>query len=360
MTAGAFDTSYKGNGDAFVTKLNAGGSSLAYSTYIGGSGGQGAGRDYGSGIAVDGAGSAYVTGSTHSLNFPTSAGAFDTSYNGGGDAFVTMLNPAGSGLVYSTYIGGNGGDDGIDIAVDTAGSSYVTGSTGGNFPTTAGAFDRSSDTFSGDAFATKLNGTGSALAYSTYLGGGSIDVGDGIAVDGPGRAYVTGYTDSRSFPTTAGAFDRSYNGGDFDAFVTKLNAAGSGVAYSTYLGGSRDDGAFRIAVEAAGSAYVVGATDSRPFPTTARAFDRKYNGGEFGDAFVTKVDLVAGPVRCYVPLVIGMRLARAKPTIRAWDCSVGYIRRVRSKRAGRVVAQSPRAGTVRRRGFKVNLIVGRR
>ncbi len=142
--------------------------------------------------------------------------------------------------------------------------------------------------------------------------------------------------------------------------MTRLNAAGSRVGYSTYLGGSRDDEVFDIAVDAAGSAYVVGATDSRPFPTTARGFDRKYNGGAIGDAFVTKLDLVAGPVRCYVPLVIGMRLARAKRTIRAWDCSVGRIRRVQSKRRGRVAAQRPKAGVVKRRGFKVELFVGGR
>jgi hypothetical protein len=359
-SAGAFEMSYRGGGDAFVTKLNAAGSSLAYSTYLGGSGGPRAGRDYGSGIAVDGAGSAYVTGETRSRNFPASADAFDRTYDRWAEAFVTKLNAAGSSLAYSTYLGGNGDDDSYWIAVDGAGSAYVAGETDSrNFPTTVGAFDRSSDQLSGDAFVTKLNQAGSALAYSTFLGGGGIDEGYGVAIDGAGRAYVVGVTDSRSFPTTAGAFDRSFSGGDLDAFVTKLNAAGSALAYSTFLGGSLDDEGYGVAIDGAGRAYVVGVTDSRSFPTTAGAFDRSFSGGEV-DAFVTKLDLIAGPVRCWVPLVIGMRLARAKRAIRALDCSVGRIRRVRSKRVGRVVGQSPRPGTVHRRGYRIRLVVGRR
>jgi hypothetical protein len=362
-TAGALDR-VVGAQDAFVTKLNPAGSGLAYSTYLGG-------RDLevGSGIAVDGAGSAYVTGFTWSNDFPTTAGAFDTSYGGGlkTDAFVTKLNATGSDLAYSTYLGGSGTDGGGGIAADAAGSAYVTGSTASrNFPTSTGSFDRSfnggAGWVGGDAFVTKLNAAGSRLVYSTYLGGGGREGGLGIAVDGAGGAYVTGVTASTRFPTTAGAFDRSYRGG-FDPFVAKLNTRGSVLAYSTYLGGAGEDFGNGIAVDGAGSAYVTGSTGSRNFPTTTGALDRSFGGGGgWGgdDAFVTKLDLIAGPVRCHVPLVVGMTLPNARQTIRALDCSVGRIRRVRSKRAGRVLRQSPRAGTVRKRGFRVRLVVGRR
>ena len=293
-TAGAFDTSYNGGGDAFVTKLNPAGSSLAYSTYLGGSS-----DDEGAGIAVDSAGSAYVTGFTESADFPTTAGAFDTSYNGGGDAFVTKLNPAGSSLTYSSYLGGSGFDSGgSGIAVDSSGAAYLTGNAGSiDFPTTAGAFDTSYNGGIEDAFVTKLNPAGSGLAYSSYLGGSDLDSGRGIAVDSAGAAYVTGETSSTDFPTTAGAFDTSFNGGGDllgdDAFVTKLNPAGSGLAYSSYLGGSQDDPGVGIAVDSAGAAYVTGRTTSTDFPTTAGAFDTSFNGtGPFGDgdAFVIKLN----------------------------------------------------------------------
>ncbi len=255
---------------------------LAYSTYLGG-----VGNDVGSGIAVDRAGSAYVTGTT-SGSLPTTAGASQTTFGGGSsDAFVTKLNPAGSALVYSTYLGGTGDDQGKGIAVDRAGSAYVTGRTSGSFPTTAGA---SQTTFGGggiDAFVTKLNPAGSALVYSTYLGGVGNDEGFGIAVDRAGSAYVTGNT-SGSFPTTVGASQTTFGGGSSDAFVTKLNPAGSARVYSTYLGGTGGDRGKGIAVDRAGSAYVTGFT-SGSFPTTAGASQTTFGGGS-SDAFVTKLN----------------------------------------------------------------------
>jgi hypothetical protein len=247
-TAGAFDASANGGDDAFVTKLDPAGSGLAYSTYLGGSD-----NDLGYGIAVDSTGAAYVTGLTGSTDFPTTAGAFDMSANGGFDAFVTKLSPTGSSLAYSTNLGGSDAERGFGIAVDSAGSAYVTGLTdSADFPTTAGALDTS---YNGaeDAFITKLNAAGSGLAYSTYLGGSSTDDGFGIAVDSTGAVYVTGLTGSTDFPTTAGAFDTSYNGAE-DAFISKLNAAGSGLAYSTYLGGAGFDLGRGIAVDSAGAA----------------------------------------------------------------------------------------------------------
>src|SRR5438477_2498195 len=179
-------------------------------------------------------------------------------------------------LVYATYLGSSGWDYGSGIAVDAAGSAYVTGSTSSaDFPT-ANALQAAKAGFQ-NAFVTKLNPTGSALVYSTYLGGSRGDEGFGIAVDAAGSAYVTGGTGSADFPTTAGAFQTTYGGGD--AFVTKLNATGTALVYSTYLGGSRGDGGFGIAVDAAGSAYVTGSTNSTDFPTTPGAIQTTYSGG---------------------------------------------------------------------------------
>jgi hypothetical protein len=202
--------------------------SLGYSTYLGGSN-----SDLGAGIAVDSAGNAYITGITSSSNFPTTAGAFQSTVGGGSfDAFVSKLNSSGSALMYSTYLGGSNYDAGNEIALDSAGNAYVTGNTFSNdFPTTAGAFQT---TFSGgsyDAFVSKLNSSGSTLVYSTYLGGSDSDGAGGIAVDSSGNAYVTGLTRSTNFPTTAGAFQTTYGGGE-NAFISKLNSSGSAPVYS--------------------------------------------------------------------------------------------------------------------------------
>jgi hypothetical protein len=285
-TSGAFDRSYNGYWDAFVVKLNPAGSGLAYATFLGGSN-----DDRGYAIAVDGTGSAYVTGDTKSTDFPTTPGAFDRSHNGYWDAFVVKLNPAGSELAYATFLGGSGEDYSLAIAVDGTGSVYVTGGTGSSdFPTTPGAFDRSHNG-GRDAFVAKLNPAGSALAYATFLGGSADDRGTAIAVDGAGSAYVTGDTGSSDFPTTPGAFDRSYHGSG-DAFMVKLNPAGSALAYATFLGGSDYDNGQGIAVDGTGSAYVAGWTESSGFPTTPSAFDRSHNGNY--DAFVAKLAMGGG------------------------------------------------------------------
>jgi hypothetical protein len=280
-TPGAFDTSLDDD-DAFVVKLNPNGSSLSYGTFIGGSD-----DDYGIGIAVDGGGNAYVTGYTRSSDFPTTPGAFDTSFNLG-DAFVVKLDPNGSSLFYGTFIGGSSGDSGGEIAVDGEGNAYVTGSTySSDFPTTPGVFDTSYNGGWTDAFVVKLNQNGSSLSYSTFIGGIGWDSGGGIAVDGGGNAYVTGYTDSPDFPTTHGAFDTSYNG-DREAFVVKLNPNGSSLSYGTFIGGSFWDYGRGIAVDVGGNAYVTGETWSSDFPTTPGAFDTSHNGKD--DAFVVKLN----------------------------------------------------------------------
>ena len=287
ITAGAFQTTYGGGRDAFVSKLNASGSSLIYSTYLGGSG-----NDEDGGIAVDSSGSAYVTGFTGSTDFPTTTGAYQTT-NGGGGAFVSKLNAAGSALAYSTYLGGSSLSIGFGIAVDSSGNAYVTGFTSGNFPTTAGAYQTTAGG-NRDVFVSKLNVTGSALVYSTYLGGNKDENGNGIAVDSSGSAYVTGNTYSTNFPTTTSAFQTTYNGGD--AFVSKLNAAGSALVYSTYLGGSSYDGGDGIAVDSSGNVYVTGDTSSTDFPTTTSAFQTTTSG--YTDAFVSKLN-AAGSALAY-------------------------------------------------------------
>jgi hypothetical protein len=254
-------------------------------TYLGGSG-----FDSGSGIAVDGAGNAYVTGQASSTNFPTTNPP-QASFGGGAfDAFVTKINAAGSALVYSTYLGGSGDDYGNGIAVDGSGNAYVTGQTSStNFPTTnpiQGTYGGSGGSeFPGDAFVTKINAAGSALLYSTYLGGSGDDQGNRIAVDGSGNAYVTGWTTSTNFPT-ANPVQANY-GGSEDAFVTKINAAGSVLVYSTYLGGNVGEQGNGIAVDGSGNAYVTGVTQSTNFPTANPL--QASNGGGGADAFVLSI-----------------------------------------------------------------------
>jgi len=282
------------NGAVFVAGLNTGASgkgSLVYSTLLGSHG-----FDTGAGIAVNSAGDAYVTGSTDSTGFPFTTGAYSTTNSGGSDAFVTELDATGV-ISYSTYLGGGGDDHGQAIAVNSAGNAYVTGSTGSaNFPqanplnATGAGCNNPSGNDGVDAFVTELNPAGSALVYSTYLGGSGTDAGYGIAIDGANDAYVTGSTTSASFPTTTDAYTTTNSGGA-DAFVTKLNAAGHGLLYSTYLGGGSDDTGYGIAANSTG-AYVTGQTYSSNFPTTTGAADGANSGSS--SAFVARITGTAG------------------------------------------------------------------
>jgi hypothetical protein len=281
-TPGAFQTVPGGNSDAFVTKLNATGTALIYSTFLGGSG-----FDVGADIAIDSAGNAYVTGQAGD-GFPITAGAFQTLFNGGAsDAFLTKLNTTGTALVYSTFLGGSGRDNGNAIAVNAAGNAYVTGTTdSSNFPATPGAFQ----TMKGagqDAFVTELSVAGNALAYSTYLGGGANDFGNDIALDSAGNASVVGQTSSSDFPTTADALQSAFAGGSGDAFITRLDATGTALVFSTYLGGSNTDGAVSVWVDPTGSIYFTGETFSADFPVTPGAFQTLFGGNS--DAFVSKI-----------------------------------------------------------------------
>jgi hypothetical protein len=281
-TPGAFQTVSGGSSEAFVTKLNPTGTALVYSTFLGGSG-----FDVGSEIAIDSAGNAYVTGRAEP-GFPVTPGAFQTSFGGAvWDAFATKLNSTGTALVYSTFLGGTGVDSGMGIAVNTAGNAYVTGSTDSpNFPVTPGSFQtvKAEGT---DAFVTELSAAGNSLIYSTFVGGAGSDLANDIALDTAGNASIAGLTGSGDFPITADAI-QSAPGGNNDAFITRLNAAGAALVFSTYLGGSNAEGGRSVAVDSAGSIYVTGATFSADFPTTPGAFQTAF-GGLQSDGFVAKV-----------------------------------------------------------------------
>jgi hypothetical protein len=278
-TSGAYQSSLGGEYDAFITKLNSGGSTIAYSTYLGGTG-----LDYAYAIAIDASSNPYVTGFTYSSDFPTS-NAVQSSNAGGADLFITKLNSGGSTIAYSTYLGGGGEDFGFEIAVDGSGNAYLSGATTSTDFPTSGAL-QSSYGGNTDAFVTRLNSSGSAIAYSTYLGGSDYDAGDGIAVDGSGNVYVTGATSSTNFPTFD-PYQASFAGGTYDAFITKLNSSGGTLAYSTYFGGSDDDVAYGLAIDGSGNAYITGYTFSSDYPTYA-AFQSSH-GGERFDGFVTKL-----------------------------------------------------------------------
>jgi len=274
-------------GDAFITKLTPDGSSLVYSTYLGGSADEDVWK-----IVVDSAGEAVIAGYTASTNFPVVNAAQPTYGGGPYDGFVSKLSADGASLVYSTYLGGSGDDEGYGVALDGSGNAYVTGLTSSpNFPTTASA---AQGYFGGyyDAFVTELSPSGS-LVYSTYLGGSSDDDGYAIAVDGAGNAYVAGATASANFPVSTNAYQPSFVGGcsrsscTYDAFVAKISAGGTSIAYGTYLGGSGDDMAEGIAVDGNGDAWVTGKTASVNFPTV-NAPQSTFGGGAY-DAFVAEL-----------------------------------------------------------------------
>ena len=298
-------------GGAFVAKYSAGGG-LVYASDFGGGGALG--------IAVDGAGRAHVTGGVGAReDFPVTAGAAqvtpgDPCTPGSGvcgDAFVAKLDAAGETLLYSTYVGGNGEDLALGIALDGAGNAYVTGhTTSTDFPTSPGALQPAlgGGTCSfgrpcGDAFLTKLDTTGSARLYSTHLGGSAVDFGAGVALDGSGLVYLVGSTSSTDFPTAspiqAALASRSCETAEcFDLFVAKLDVERSRLVYATYLGGTGVEQAGGIAVDGAGAAYVTGMTESRDFPTAAAM--QPSNAGQFPlwmEGFVAKIaDTAPGSV----------------------------------------------------------------
>ncbi|MEW5977242.1 MAG: DNRLRE domain-containing protein [Acidobacteriota bacterium] len=276
--------------DAFVTKFNAAGDGLVYSTYLGGSL-----EDHGTGIAIDDGGHAYITGSTYSTDFPT-ANAIQPSWGGGAprsgrpylDAFVTKLSPAGNSLIYSTYLGGNNDDLGNAIIVDIEGNVYITGSTKSpNLP----VFSAWQTTLRGvsDGFLAKINAAGSAFVFSSYLGGTQDDWCVDVALDNQGNSYVAGNTTSSDFPAV-NALQPTYGGagitGGGDGFVTKFNSSGTDVVFSTYLGGNDSDSVASIAVDGWGKVYVSGSTYSTNFPTVNSV--QPVLGGN-ADAFIASI-----------------------------------------------------------------------
>jgi hypothetical protein len=299
VTPGAFQKRDKtANFTGFVAELNPAGSALVFSTFLGGNV-----SDNASAIAVDGSGDVYVAGSTFSGDFPVTHGAFQTSYIGNGIGFITKLNSTGTGLVYSTYLGGSGtnyGGDGVSaIAVDGSGDAYVTGSAQSlNFPVTPGAFQTTNETMYLDgtsAFITELNPAGSALVYSTYLGGTASAGAGCIAVDGSGDAYVAGSTTSLNFPVTPGAFQTVNEAGYYGSvFVTELNPTGSALLYSTFFDGTMNAIPNGMVLDASGDLYLAGQVRSYDFPVTADAFQTMNNiDNSLGDTdgFVAKLNL---------------------------------------------------------------------
>ena len=297
-TANAYDTFHNGDWDVFVTKLDPTGSSLIYSTFLGGNNEDGA-----QSIALYSDMYVYITGDTYSSNFPTTSGSYDTQFNElfntTNDVFVSKLNPSGSDLIYSTYLGGESNDYGNGIAVDSTGSAFVIGKTrkyySFNFPTTSGAYDTSHNGGKNgdrDVFVTKLNPEGSSLSYSTFIGGSKSNDGRAIDINNDGYAYLTGTTSDVDFPTTSQAVNLTHNGGK-DVFVTKLSPDGSSLSYSTFLGGPGEDIGYGIDLNSNGNIYLTGWSGGGGFPTTTGSFDESYNGD--GDVFVTVLYIDTSP-----------------------------------------------------------------
>ncbi len=279
-TRNGFNDTGNGSKEGFLTKFNATGNGLVYSTFLGGSE-----KDIVFGVAVDNIGNAYVTGETQSSNFPT-LNAYNDTFGGGGDGFVTKVNATGNGLVFSTFLGGSEWESGYDLAIDDTGNCYITGWTrSDDFPTLNAYNDTYGENYSEDAFVIKLNATGNSLVFSTFLGGSDDDYGNEIAVDYAGNVYITGYTDSANFPTL-NAYNSTLSG-TRDAFVTQLNMTGNSLVFSTFLGGSGADYGNGIAVDAAGNSYITGSTSSTDFPTY-NAIQNETKGGN--EAFVMKLN----------------------------------------------------------------------
>jgi hypothetical protein len=291
VTAGVFQSTCggecgSGTRNAYLTVLDSIGSALVYSTYLGGSG-----QDQANAIETDSTGNTYIAGWTTSTDFPTTTGAYQTTYSGTSDAFVSKINPTGTALIYSTLLGVSDDNRAFGIQFDKSGDSYITGyTTSTGFPTTTGAFQTTLKG-SSNAFITEVNPTATGLVYSTYLGGSGTDVGWAIALDSSNNTYISGQTTSTDFPTTTGALRTTCSSAcsTNDAFVAKMDSTGKALVYSTYLGGPNgEQEAYALTINASGYAYATGRTESTDFPVSKGAFFTS-NQGVY-DAFIAELN----------------------------------------------------------------------
>lgn len=282
VNAGAFDTSYTALGDVFITKVNAEGTGIIFSTFFGGSD-----SEWATDLKLDGSGNIYFTGWTKSSDFPVSAGAFSQTFNDGLDAYAAKLSSDGSSLIYSTFIGGSGSDWSSSIILSNSNEAVITGYTNSDdFPVTGSAF---SQTLSGsaDMFAARINDAGSGLVFATFIGGTAYDEGRAVGITGNGKYIIAGKTQSYDFPVTSNAFDDSL-GGTADGCYVILSSDGSSIDYATFLGGSEDDRAMALAFNSNGEIIITGSTSSADFPVSdTTQSDSAY---AFSNIFLTKVN----------------------------------------------------------------------
>ncbi len=280
-TTGAYDRTHNGSDDLFFVKLAPAGNALVWGSYVGGSSSDGV-----SSIALDEDGIAYVTGETVSTNFPTTAGAYDTSYNGGSDVFVLAFGAAGSSLVWSTVLGGSSNEYGWDVDLGPMGNPVISGyATDGNFPTTPGAYDRTYNGSDRDAFVARLSADGRTLMWSSFLGGSNWDWSYGVAMGDDDCPIAAGGTMSSDFPTTPGAYDVAF--AVYDVFVTKFSDDGDSLRWSTFVGGSSSEEAYDVEIDDRGRPIVTGLVSSPDFPVTDDAFDGSFNSSS--DVFLFKM-----------------------------------------------------------------------
>ena len=285
-TTGAYNTIHNGgyNADVFISKFSNDLSQLIASTFIGGKGGEEAYS-----IAIDSAGNVYVTGETHSSNYPITPGAYGSGFYGGStDVFISKLSNDLKQLIASTFIGGSGDEKAYSITLDGSGNVYITGFTDSyDYPTKVGAYNRNLNGNS-DVFVSKLSSDLKQLLASTFIGGNGDEAGASIAIDTSGNIYLTGATNSPNYPTTTGAYNRNFNG-YYDAFVSKLSSDLKQLLASTLIGGMFIDSGKSIAIGSLGHVYVTGMTSSYDYPTTPGAYDENHNGSGY-NVFVSRLD----------------------------------------------------------------------
>jgi hypothetical protein len=321
----AFDTINKsapyGYPSCFVSKFDSAGK-LVFSTFLGGYW-----DDYANDLCIAKDGSVIISGYTASTTtFPSTSGVYDSTGNGGYDAFVARISADGKKLIYSTFLGGKNDDFATGLAIDTNDNPYIVGYTqaGGNFPVSENAY-QSANSGKFDAFVAKFNNTAGGLIYSTLLGGMEDDFAQDIAVDTLGKAYICGFTNSSAFPITFDAIDKSYNdttkidGEKGDIFISKLNEDGSRLDYSSFWGASKKDGAYAIRVADSGYVYLAAYTESADFPTSEQAFQRQYSSGS---AINSKGDIACIKFNNRLDQVLFSTFLGGNSTDRVWSMEI--------------------------------------